>query len=199
MVGAYGIIAKFEIINDQFVFNIITSGVATPLVDIYFQNDTTGYIVGDNGVILKSFDGGESWQKLYSPTNNHLKCIAFENDSVGFLTGYGSTILKSENYGGGVIPTPNVNETKNSLFAFSLFPNPSVHEVSLSYTLSNKSNVKISIFDLSGRMVEQVVNESQNKGKQTISHQIDQLEKGIYVVTLQVNQQVSAKKMVILH
>lgn len=198
MVGAYGIIAKFEIINDQYVFKVITSGVATPLVDIYFQDDLTGYIVGDKGTILKTVDGGETWNKLYSPTNNHLKGIAFADNDLGYVCGYGSTILLTENAGGGFIPTPNVNETSETQFDFSIYPNPAANEISLSYELSNKSSVEISIFDLSGRLVQQVLKEIQNTGEQNFSHNINHLEKGIYLVSLQVNQQVSSKKMVIL-
>ncbi len=198
MVGAFGIIVKFTVINDQYVFETFNSSITTPLIDIHFQNETTGYIVGDNGVILKSTDGGQEWKKLYSPTNNHLKCILFLNDDVGYLGGYGSTILKTENAGGGTVPTPNVNETKNSLFQFSLYPNPTVDEVSLNYQLQNKSNVQVNIYDLSGRLIEQVLNESQSAGKKTTSHQVSDLNNGIYIITLQVGRQVSAKKMVIL-
>ncbi len=156
------------------------------------------YIVGDNGVTLKTEDRGNEWRKLYSPTNNHLKCITFIDDEVGYLGGYGSTILKTINAGGGVIPTPNVNETKKTLFEFSLYPNPTVNEVSLNYQLQDKNVVKVNIYDLSGRLVEEVLNESQSAGKQIISHQVSNLNNGIYIITLQVGRQVSAKKMVIL-
>lgn len=198
MVGAYGIISKFEIINDQFIFETINSSVTTPLVDIHFQDELTGYIVGDNGVILKTIDGGQEWRKLYSPTNNHLKCIDFKNNEIGYISGYGSTILKSINAGGPFIPVPLVFETIQKPFEFSLYPNPTVNEISLDYILSDKQNVRITIYDLSGRKIEEVLNQSQGAGKQISSHQVGHLNKGIYIITLQVGRQVSAKKMVIL-
>lgn len=199
MVGAYGIIAKFEIINGLFDFNIITSGVSTPLIDIHFQSPSTGYIVGDNGAILKTIDGGENWLKLYSPTNNHLKGIHFLSDEVGYLCGYGTTILKTENSGGGFIPSPGVNEIQNLQLEFSLYPNPAINIVSMDYNVSEKSNVNISIFDLSGRMITQILSETQSVGKQNSTFDVNQLDKGIYLITLQVGSQISAKKMVVLH
>ena len=41
------------------------SGTSNYLHSIYFTNDTTGYIVGDGGIILKTTNGGKSFINEY--------------------------------------------------------------------------------------------------------------------------------------
>jgi len=43
--------------------SLLEKGVIAPnLYDIYFSNNTYGWIVGDNGVVLFSSDGGKEWE-----------------------------------------------------------------------------------------------------------------------------------------
>ena len=41
------------------------------LNDVYFVNDSVGFAVGDNGVILSSNDGGDNWVVVSSGTTNN--------------------------------------------------------------------------------------------------------------------------------
>lgn len=43
------------------------------LRSVQFVNANTGYIVGDNGEILKTINGGQTWTSLTIETNNSLK------------------------------------------------------------------------------------------------------------------------------
>ena len=48
--------------------------ISTHLYDVHFPVDTsTGYAVGDAGVILKTTDGGTTWASLPSPTAADLR------------------------------------------------------------------------------------------------------------------------------
>jgi len=54
-------------------------GPDKPFLDVWFQNDTTGYIVGAFGLIFRTADGGKSWAPLLdridNPKNYHLYAI----------------------------------------------------------------------------------------------------------------------------
>jgi photosystem II stability/assembly factor-like uncharacterized protein len=75
-----------------------------PIWDIYFLNDSLGWAVGgeywSKGLILKTTDKGNSWQRMLLPINNYCAAIKMSNDSVGFIVGGDPMkIWKTENGG----------------------------------------------------------------------------------------------------
>ena len=69
-------------INAQ--WNNISSNTTNHLRDIVFTSATTGYIVGDNGTILKTTDSGNTWNSIYSDVSKNFKSIIFIDDNYGF-------------------------------------------------------------------------------------------------------------------
>lgn len=61
------------------------SGTSVALFDLYFPNRDTGYVVGQDGVILRSFDVGESWSALSFPTSAGLNAVHFLNGHEGWV------------------------------------------------------------------------------------------------------------------
>ena len=49
------------------------------LMIFFFTNDTDGYVVGNNGVILKTIDKGETFSTLTSGTTETLNSVYFKN------------------------------------------------------------------------------------------------------------------------
>ena len=100
-------------------------GIDGMLHDVYFTNNQNGLVVGDNGLMLVTTDGGKTWEKMEvdmrppgarqrpggrpgagggppgfggggpSPLYN----IYFVDENVGFITGGRATILKTEDGG----------------------------------------------------------------------------------------------------
>jgi photosystem II stability/assembly factor-like uncharacterized protein len=65
---------------------------------IHFKGNI-GYVVGNNGTILKSIDNGENWTMLNSPTTDHLNCIYIVNDSTVHIAGNSGRYFVSTNGG----------------------------------------------------------------------------------------------------
>lgn len=63
------------------------------LLDIYI-NGRGGWIVGANGTILRTDDGGQTWQQEKSPTSISLTSIFFLNPGQGWIGGDKRTILR---------------------------------------------------------------------------------------------------------
>ena len=80
----------------------LSTGVDTKLRGIYFFNESQGFVCGgeknESGVILKTIDGGVSWQQVYSSALA-LRDIAFVNDSLGFACGDSLLIVKTSDGG----------------------------------------------------------------------------------------------------
>ena len=65
-------------------------GADKPLLDVWFQDDRVGYVVGVFNLILRTQDGGQSWTPLQDRTDNpqglHLNAIARAGDDL-YLVG----------------------------------------------------------------------------------------------------------------
>lgn len=64
----------------------------------YFLNKDTGFVFGD-AVILKTIDGGTSWNTPFTSLASQFTSMTFANDSIGFLVGDGGAILKTTDGG----------------------------------------------------------------------------------------------------
>lgn len=55
-----------------------------------FIDESTGWVVGENGLILKTDDGGVTWipQMYETRGEDYLLCVTFVNDSTGWIVGY---------------------------------------------------------------------------------------------------------------
>ena len=53
-----------------------SSGTTTNLYSVKFANPNTGWCVGDNGVILKTINGGTNWFSQSSGLTNNLLTLS---------------------------------------------------------------------------------------------------------------------------
>ena len=55
-------------------------GPVNPLLDVWFEDDQHGFVVGAYGMVLRTQDGGETWEdwapNLSNPQNFHLNSVA---------------------------------------------------------------------------------------------------------------------------
>lgn len=70
----------------------------------YFLDENDGYSVGMAGLIMKTTDGGITWNPLNSGTNAYLRSVFFINNLKGFCAGFDwytnkAVLLKTENGG----------------------------------------------------------------------------------------------------
>ena len=66
-------------------------GTTENLNKVYFTNDTTGFITGDNGLLFKTFDGGDTWNTITTNVLHNLQAISFANEDVGYINGLKTT------------------------------------------------------------------------------------------------------------
>jgi photosystem II stability/assembly factor-like uncharacterized protein len=66
---------------------------------ITYYNKKLAMMVGANGMILRTKNGEDGWEKCVSPVNVLLRDVQPLNDSTWFIVGNNSTILKTKNFG----------------------------------------------------------------------------------------------------
>ena len=71
------------------------------LRDVFFTNDSTGYVVGGDGlgdgVILRTTDHGNTWS--FTSVTKNLMSIYFPSPNIGYAVGESRTILKTTDAG----------------------------------------------------------------------------------------------------
>lgn len=75
------------------------SGTDKNLRSISFVDSIHGWIVGDDGVILHSDNGGKNWEKQSSFTNSNLNSVSFCDSLNGWAVGYGGIKLRTNDGG----------------------------------------------------------------------------------------------------
>jgi len=99
--------------------SLIDIGVIAPnLYDVFFVDNAQGWIVGDNGIVLYTSDGGKQWSLLRAGPFPALFAVFFKNNFEGWATGQNGVLLHTKN-GGKTWETMNVS-TKASLFKIRL-------------------------------------------------------------------------------
>lgn len=78
------------------------------------------------------------------------------------------------------------------------YPNPFNPTTNIIYEVPNSGNVKITIYDSSGRNIETLLNETKNSGTYQLQFDGSNLASGIYFYRLQVNGNSVIKKMILL-
>jgi len=197
IVGYNGRIIKVDRSSGVELFTAVPSGVTTPLNKVYFANENVGYIAGEGGVVLKTTDGGESWLLQYTGTLNGLRTMFFKNETEGWLAGAGVSVLKTNN-GGGAVISPGIWENQKEKYDISLYPNPATSRTSIEFELQERCKVTITTFDLSGRQLDVIADEYRH-GTVTYTYNTSGLQKGIYLIIIDIDNSRQARKLVIMH
>ena len=90
---------------------MVEDGADKPFLDVWFDNEQVGYIVGAFNLILRTDDGGQSWTPLLDRTDNPGALNLYAIRAVGselFIVGEQGLVLKRDRASGrfNAIPTP---------------------------------------------------------------------------------------------
>lgn len=95
-----------------------------------------------------------------------------------------------------VIITSADNHVIN-LQAFTIYPNPVTSESKLNFHIDNNSNVRISVFDITGRQIKVLLNEKKNAGdyQLPLKNLYNQLQ-GLYILKFENNNNSISQKVI---
>jgi hypothetical protein len=78
------------------------------------------------------------------------------------------------------------------------YPNPFNPSTTINYTLSERSDVSLKVYDVLGNEVASLVNTTQEAGKYDVQFDAPKLSSGLYIYTLNAGNFTSSKKMMLL-
>lgn len=80
-------------------WNVLNSGTKTALYSCDFLDENTGMAVGENGLILKTTNGGVTWDSLDAGITTTLNAVNYMDANNIFIVGYDGLIAKTNDGG----------------------------------------------------------------------------------------------------
>jgi subtilisin family serine protease len=109
--------------------------------------------------------------------------------------------LKQIDTDGSYVYSGEVSVTIDLPVAFTLnqnYPNPFNPSTNISFSLPEDSRVRISVYNLLGEQVTELVNDDFNSGRHTIPFDANSITSGVYLYKMETNNFISTRKMIIM-
>ena len=97
-----------------------------------------------------------------------------------------------------IISVNNQSEIAASFRLYQNYPNPFNPNTSISYELRVTSDVKLTVFDITGKHTADLVDRKQNAGKHEVDFSGEGLPSGVYIYRLTAGDYSETKKMILL-
>lgn len=172
-----------------------TSGTTKKLTSIEFGSTTIGAVCGVDGTRLATVNGGANWSSSADNSLANLYTVCFTPGNTAFIAGEMGYI--SINSGLTAIE-PNNNTIPSDFSLEQNYPNPFNPLTKINFSIASSSFVKLTVFDVTGKMVEQLVNETMNAGVYNIDFSAAGLSSGVYFYKLETGSYSAVKKMMLI-
>ncbi|MCG8374147.1 MAG: alpha-amylase family glycosyl hydrolase, partial [Balneolales bacterium] len=110
------------------------------------------------------------------------------------LEPYSTVIVKL----GVVLTNTELHSSPSEYILSGNYPNPFNPSTNINFTLPTASHVRLSIFDVTGRLVTELLNEQRTSGEHTIKFDASGLSSGVYFYRLETEGFVSTQKMMLI-
>lgn len=91
----------------------------------------------------------------------------------------------------------NIAGDNTALYELRNAPNPATDHTIISYSLPESTRVNLNIYDLNGRLIQELVDEHQSKGQYAVFWKPDGINQGLYLYTLQTKDAVISGKCIV--
>ncbi|MBI4647547.1 MAG: T9SS type A sorting domain-containing protein [Bacteroidia bacterium] len=157
--------------------------------DIFFANESTGYVVDDKGYIYKTKDSGNSWETQYF-ANKPIRAIYCIDENICYAVGDSGLILKTINGG------ESIKENKNIQEILSIRPNPFCSSTEITVSIAEPTNVKLYLANIYGIIIKELINQRLSEGIHKVTISDSALAHGIYYCILETGNGMKAIKLV---
>ncbi len=163
--------------------------------DVVFFDINTGVVTGTNGLILRTEDGGYSWQPAVTAPgseNYDFQSVSFYDANIGISVGNeGREIYTVDGGQSWSDQAPNLlagfTGSKSRLVSLKQnYPNPFNPSTVINYELPFSANVSVKVYDIAGKEVASLFNGFQTEGNHTVQFNASNLSSGVYFYRLNV-------------
>jgi len=154
--------------------------------DIKFINDSIGFSGGSFFEIPKSTDGGKTWGYQNSPIFTQLSTSFFKGDSLNGWLAYNGIVHTTDGGGNLILGINQIStEIPSDYRLYQNYPNPFNPLTNIKYSVKGqRSNVKLTVFDITGKEVTTLVDQEQSAGTYRVDWNASGFASGIYFYSL---------------
>ncbi|MBK8981335.1 MAG: T9SS type A sorting domain-containing protein [Ignavibacteria bacterium] len=157
-----------------------------------FVSSHTGWASGDNYRVVKTTNGGINWLYQTIPIENSLSISAVDS-----LKAWGGGLGIIHTTDGGLTGIETITEVANNFILHQNYPNPYNPITKIRYELQSQSNVSLIIYDISGRIIKELVNQNQLHGEYSYTFDGTDISSGVYFYKLSTENFTETKKMIL--
>jgi len=156
------------------------------LYGVYFLDTNRGWAVGADGVILHTTNGGTNWVvEAAGLTTAFLRGVHFTSHTNGYVVGNNKTLLKYTDISG-------IGDYLDEI-DFEVFPNPTTNSVQIKCSDFKTESGTIEILSTVGK---KILEKEINKGTEDIDIDLSNLESGMYLCKITIDNRSSTKKII---
>ncbi len=183
--------------------------------DLVIGSDGQAWLVGDDGVTLKSSDYGKNWEKIITLLNTDLNSICRTPGDFLWVAGDNGTLYfqapksidegddgKEENGSEQRSLTSSANLGKHQnqsghLVEHKNYPNPFTGQTTISFELDQPVYVQLRVHSLNGQLIETLLDQTVEAGEHNVRFAAEDLPAGIYSYSLKAGTAIENGKMII--
>ncbi len=165
-----------------------------------FSSNDTGYIGGQYGRIYKTTNAGLNWFRQQTPvdTTKNIKSIFCINNQIAWASAKGDGLIYTTN-GGLITGFQSIsNEVPKGFSLEQNYPNPFNPVTKLRFAIPKSESVKLTIFDINGKVMAILVNETLNPGVYQVDWDASHRASGVYFYKLEANNFSAVRRMILL-
>lgn len=151
-------------------------------------------IYNNKGAIFRSTNNGQTWLEEPWVDEVNLQDVKVTSSDV-YIVGNGGLILKSP-ISVGIKPVGSQIPEQYNLS--QNYPNPFNPITNINFSIPKTSAVKLTVYDLTGKEVEVLVNQNLSAGDYKVDFTANKLASGIYFYRLQAGNFIETKKMILV-
>jgi hypothetical protein len=144
----------------------------------------------------KSGSGSASWTFQWTAPNSGNSIFYVSGNAVNLNNNFTGDSPTNTSMVLTPISTTNIKDLSPDMSELRVFPNPSADICSVSYQISQDQQITINLFELSGKLVKNLVDEKQNAGSHTNIVDLKGVAKGVYFVKISSEGNMIASKMI---
>lgn len=202
--GTYGSILFSSDSGSHWTLQYSINNINYSNLSLQMFPDGTGYASGTHGFFITTTNFGNEWRQVNIRNGNGIADMFFLNKNLGWMAGAAGFIMKTTTGGSTFIEENNFTTLPNNITVSQNYPNPFNPVTNINFTLPCNGFVKLKIYNVLGKEIKTVINESKNKGEYTVQFDASNLASGIYFYRLTVSNedkpgiQTVVKKMVLI-
>lgn len=190
----FGGVAKFNYSQNQWlVYNTGNSGLPSNYaLSIYIDNNNVKWMGTEGGMAIFN---DTNWIVFPYSFIQSVRNFAKDRHGNMWICGGGGLCVYNPN---GVVGISNKKEViPENFIIMRNYPNPFNSQTKIEITLPEKNQIKLCIYDINGRLIDNIAEGNYNKGKHIFIFNGNNLASGIYFSVLKTNKITKVHKIVL--